>query len=287
MDTTKRGLRIRPAAAFAAVIGVGAAAWLLAAGRLPGADLTLAELRSLPPIYEVLYHRADQQALLRRAEDQMVTECMARAGHTYRAGPAATAEGDALGPRPFGIEETADLGDGGPALSEPSTPAAPGFAMALDGDQATRLRVTGESLEITIPTTGCRAEAEVRLAGANRVPLQEARVALFDAERESLDRLETDGEYAGLRAEWAECMKGAGIDAADPAALPVSGPDPAADPGVRADLRCKADTDFLDRAYRRMAELQEDVLAETPGLLGRWRDMRADQVAEARTILSG
>jgi hypothetical protein len=74
-----------------------------------------------------------------------------------------------------------------------------------------------------VPTTGCRAEAEQGLLGDDdRRNQKTARLLLYEAERNSLNRLDADPEYQGLVEACRVCMRAAGVPAADSTKLPAA-----------------------------------------------------------------
>ena len=54
---------------------------------------------------------------------------------------------------------------------------------------------------------------------------------------------------------------------------------------TRADLRCKADTDYLTVAYGRLAAIQETWLRENPTVLPQREALLRKQDAAARAVL--
>jgi hypothetical protein len=276
--------------AVAVTLAVGGAGAPTGSAAVTSAELSLDEVRRLPPIYAAVYHHPDAVRAYQKAERRLVTDCMARAGLAYddgarQAGP----ERDQL-PEPFGLESVPQDAAGGGGVSEAPRPDGERYGRALYGDPTKRIVARGAQLTIGIPGSGCLADAERRLQGQHRVRLLELRIQLFEAEREAVQRADGDAELGRLRAEWRDCMRAAGAPADDPATLRgrlPAGAALAANPLARADLACKDETDFLRRGYRRLAALQDEALARRPGTLAEWNELGRWQDAQVRAVLAG
>ncbi|MEU1179533.1 hypothetical protein ABZ464_18110 [Streptomyces sp. NPDC005820] len=296
-----RGGRGRRIAALLLVLAVGATAWALT-GRFGGPGPKAAEGRALspaelnrlgttPPIYALVYSWGPEKERIATAQQRLITACMTRQGFGYRAAPVAKAgETDIPRPRPFGVETLETRAAGADESLPPEQPRSKAFTRALYGDPDDKVSVKGRYVDVDQPATGCQAEAEKRLLGDGRERWLTLRLSLGEGEREALESLERDPAYRSVTARWQECMARAGFKAATPAgllrALPA-GTDVRRHPAVRADLRCKADTDYLRTAYARLAALQQrwldahpDVLAERTALFLRQRSA-ADRVLGA------
>lgn len=67
--------------------------------------------------------------------------------------------------------------------------------------------------------------------------------------------------------------------------LPVNA-DPRTDPGIRADLECKADTGYLTDAYASLAAAQRRELGPEPTALTEWQGLLRQQDTAAAAVLS-
>ncbi|MFF4590587.1 hypothetical protein [Streptomyces sp. NPDC001388] len=285
-----QGSRGRRVAALLLVLVVGATAWAFSA-RAGGprtdtgqaAALSPAELNELgtrPPIYALVYSWGPEKERIAIAKQRLITTCMARKGFTYRAAPVAEAgETDIPRPKPFGVETLESQGDVGDEAAEsmpPERPESKAFTRALFGDPDDKVSVKGRFVDVAQPSTGCQAEAEKRLLGDGRGRWLTLRLRLGEGERESLQSLERDTAFRTVGARWQRCMAHAGFGARTPVdllrALPA-GTDARTHPAVRADLRCKAGTGYLQTAYARLAAAQQ-----------RWLDAHPDVLAD-RTAL--
>ncbi|MFJ8106577.1 hypothetical protein [Streptomyces sp. NPDC096132] len=285
-----RGSRGRRVAALLLVLAVGATAWAFgtrAGGSEPGAahaaapsPAELDELGRKPPIYALVYSWGPEKERIATAQQRLITTCMARKGFTYRAAPVAAAgETDIPRPRPFGVETLETLEPPADEATEslpPEQPRSEAFTRALFGDQDDTVSVKGRYVDVSQPSTGCQAEAEKRLLGDGRLRWLTLRLRLGEGEKESLSGLDRDRAFRTVTARWRSCMAHAGFEAESPVrllkALPA-GTEVRTHPAVRADVRCKADTDYLPTAYSRLAALQQ-----------RWLDAHPDVLAD-RTAL--
>ncbi|MGY0003102.1 hypothetical protein [Micromonospora sp. I033] len=276
------------------VLVVAGAGWALGASASPAdpaeqAGPALAHLRTMPPIYRLVYTRTRTDERIDTAQQRLVTACMAKVGLTYTAPPPAKAGHAAEGPRPFGLESLdAPDADRARSVREEQRPDAVAYTRALYGDPEKRLSGRGERLSVSRPATGCLAEAEQRLLGDARQRWIQLRVLLFEAEQRSRDLLDQDSGFRAANAGWRRCMNRAGFTAPDPlrllATLPA-GTDVRTHPATRADTRCKASTGYLRIAYTRLAVVQTEVLGADPSIVRDWRGILARQDAAARAAL--
>ena len=58
-----------------------------------------------------------------------------------------------------------------------------------------------------------------------------------------------------------------------------------ADPTIRHDLTCKAETGYLEAAYERLAAVERQVLDRDPSVTRDWTALRDRQDAVARIVL--
>ncbi|MET8910357.1 hypothetical protein [Micromonospora sp. NPDC004551] len=276
------------------VLLVANAGWALGASAAPADNAdrpepALAQLRTTPPIYRLVYTRSSADERIDTAQQRLVGLCMGRLGFTYTAPPPAAAGQPAEGPRPFGLEslDSPDTGEA-PAVREEQRPDAAAYTRALYGDPKKRLVGRGKWLSASRPGAGCLAEAEQRLMGDARQRWIQLRVLLFEAEQRSRDLLDRDAEFQAANREWQRCMQRTGITASDPlrllAALPA-GSDVRTHPATRADTRCKTSTGYLRIAYTRLAVVQTEVLGADPSIVRDWRRILARQDAAARAAL--
>jgi hypothetical protein len=251
-------------------------------------DADVDRLRRLPPIHLAIYHRPVEDKTIDRAEAQLIAGCMARNGVRYEPEPSPTFGGDEVLLRPFGVEAAAEPRPATLDVPEQTNAEPDRYWRALYGDPAKRMEARGETLTVSIPAIGCQAEAERRLQGDQRVRALELRIRLFEAEALALDLLERDEPFTAAREAWRECIRAAGVNAADPVELLDTLPsemDLGQDPLVRADLACKDRTGLLAIGYTRLAALQYQVLAGRPNLLTEWDTLRQQQVRAARAVL--
>lgn len=240
----------------------------------------------LPPIYALLDGRNDLDRRIDQAEHQLVTECMAEQGFQYTdAGAQAAVDDTDSGLRLFGLESLADLD-----LASPEEPVSQGeaYGRALFGDPDQQLVATGARIVVSRPATGCLAESENRLLGDLRPRRMQLRMQLFDAERDTREQLDNDPEFRTLNDRWRACMTSAGIEAQDPLRLLADlpeGADPRSHPAVQADLRCKAETNYLRSAYARLSVLQQSWLDDNPKVATEWTAIRHRQSAAAQRVL--
>ncbi|HEU5472931.1 MAG TPA: hypothetical protein VFV67_19985 [Actinophytocola sp.] len=271
--------------AIAATLAAGLTALLLS-GSAPHVATGQADTRVVPPMYRMMYVPDDQDRRISEAREVLVTNCMAAHGLSYATHVEDITEAEALAAlQPFGLESLDDL------TTEPA-PAEPvhseEYARVLFGDPDQRMVARGERLEISSPGTGCLADAEYRLLGDQRQRASELRLRLYDGERDARERLDRDPAFLAATQRWRTCVNRFGIDAANPGDLLDKLPDDvvaATDPALRADLRCKRETGYLDTAYARLAELQDDWLTAHADLTGEWLALRQRQDHVARQVL--
>lgn len=240
---------------------------------------------SVPPIYALVYTRAPADERIAAAQRKLITACVAAAGFTYRAAPNADAADAADSPHPFGLESAEQ-----PLAASAQEPVenAQGYSQALYGDPKRTVTAKGATLSVSAPQEGCLADAERRLLGEGRVRWMQLHILFFEAEGTARDRLDADAAFRAVNDRWQQCMREAGIAAQDPRSLlksVPSGADVAADPTIRADLRCKERTGYLVPAYDRLTEMQRQVLAGDPALVPDWTSLRTKQDEAALRIL--
>jgi hypothetical protein len=138
--------------------------------------------------------------------------------------------------------------------------------------------------------TGCLAEAQARLLGGKDARQRELglRLTLDQGERDAVAALADDSALRTADADWSACMADKGVKATTPAEfarkLP-EGTDLGTDRTVAADLGCKRSTDYLERAYGRLAALQQDWLDRHTEDADAWRSLRSHEAEEAGKVL--
>ncbi|MFS8099190.1 hypothetical protein LFM09_18855 [Lentzea alba] len=267
----------RPHAVVVLVIALVA----LLSGSAPQADA-----RVVPPMFRMMYLPDDQDRSIAEARDSLIAACMAAHGHSYSVQVDDITEAEALAAlRPFGLESLENL------MPEPQPAEAvqgEDYARALFGDPGQRVKANGERLGMTLPATGCQADAERRLLGDQRLRALELRLRLYDGERDAREQLDRDPAFVAATERWRRCVSGFGVDARTPDELlsALSGDaDLAAEPAVRADVRCKHVTGYLGTAYARLAACQQNWLDEHADLVAEWRALRQRQHAVAQRVL--
>lgn len=249
---------------------------------------TPAELAGRLPFFKILYARTTEEVQVAEAQRRLGIDCMARQGFSYRPAPVA-GTGDTIDqPTTFGLES---LTTPQPAPSSPAPaeePPSPAFTRALFGDPGKRISAAGRTIRVSRPADGCLAEAEKRLLGADRLRWLQLRIQLGDGEKEARQQLDEDPEFRVVTERWRHCLHTAGYDQKDPVTLMYSLPrgiDPAKNPLVRADLRCKADTGYLTTAYTRLRAAQTAWLQRHPTLLTGWEALQLRRQDNARHVL--
>ncbi|GAA3841520.1 hypothetical protein ACFS5L_16925 [Streptomyces phyllanthi] len=254
-----------------------------------GSAVSLAEVRKRPPIYRFLYDWTPSARQIAVAQGRLITTCMAGHGFTYTPPPVATVEEGAQWPTPFGLETLDVPGTDTAETLPPEEPKGEAYTRALFGDPDDRIRAKSESFTVSRPATGCQAEAEERLLGDERLRWLRLRLRLGDGEREAFDMLEKAPGFRAAQARWRTCMKETGFDEKDPLRFLNSLPadtDIRTHRAARADVRCKADTDYLVAAYSELAAAQEKWLDEHPDVRAGWTELRKRQEAEAHRVLA-
>ncbi|MDN0199922.1 hypothetical protein [Streptomyces sp. S.PNR 29] len=270
------------------------AAWALT-GRTPaspqssGPEPAPTALRARLPLHGLLHASTDASRRVHQAEQRLVAACMAARGFRYDPAPAAAAD-SGTSPALFGIE-TLDR-QGGPGTREPmprERPRDEGFDRALYGDPARTISARNKVLRVTRPATGCLAEAQTRLLGRDgRTRDLTLRLRLDQGERDALRTLEKDPAFRAADSRWRTCMARAGVAAANPRELARGlprGTNPATHPSVRADLECKERTGYLERAYARLAAMQQRWLDDNQDAVTEWKALRLREDRAARQVL--
>jgi hypothetical protein len=268
------------------VLAVALAALL--AGSAPDVAVSgQAETRIVPPIHRMMYLPDDRDRRIADAKDVLVAGCMAGQGLDYTPQVEnVTGDGTLAALRPFGLESLENI------AAEPLPPEpvrGERYALALFGDPDLRMVARGERLEISWPATGCQADAEHRLLGDQRQRASELRLRFYDGERDAREQLDRDPVFVALNAGWRTCVNRLGIDAPDPAELLSLLPadaNLATDSAVRADLRCKQESGYLNTAYARLAFLQQHWLDAHGDLIGEWLALRQRQDTVALQVLN-
>jgi len=258
----------------------------LAASNPNGPAAADSRLRELPPIYGLIYRLNDADRRISTATQELIRSCMASQGLSYAPQVEEVTREQVLSElRPFGLET---LSGATTAPPPPETVADERHVLALFGDPDQRVVARGERLEVSAPATGCVADAEHRLLGENRMRGTEVRLRLFDGERDAREQLDRDPAFRSANARWSACMRRAGIEAADPLQLLETLPadiDLQSHPAIRADVRCKGATQYLETAYVRLATLQRAWLDAHPEIPAEWIALREHQDAVARQVL--
>jgi hypothetical protein len=283
-DLSPGGRALRRAAAVVALV-VGMAGGLSAS--VPGSAVTSQpHVRAVPPLYGLVYVVSESDQRIDTAKRTLIAACMASHGLTYApyvenvTGDRALAE-----LRPFGLETlngvTTDPPPPEPVHDEE-------YSRALFGDPDQQVVARGARLELSAPATGCIAEAEYRLLGADRVHGTEIRLKLYDGERDTREQLDNDKAFIAANSRWRACMNRAGIDAPSPTellhALP-SDTDIATHPATSADVGCKRETDYLTTAYARLAALQQAWMDTHRDVVTEWIELRHRQDVVAQQVL--
>ena len=249
-------------------------------------DGRLTALHALPPINGYLSTANPVDRRITVAEQRLTVDCMARQGLRYQPiAPPADAAADSA-PMPFGLETlptTAGDARETPAPEEQSER----FGRALLGDDAHRITVRGRRTTVTRSGNGCIAEAQQRLLGDGRPRWVQVLVLLYEAQEDARAQLDGDRGFRDANARWSACMRRHGMAYPHPMALfdDLSGvANLAADPRVRRDLACKAETGYLAAAYERLAAVQRQVLDRDPSVVRDWTALRNHQSAVARTV---
>jgi hypothetical protein len=276
----------RRAVTIVAVLVLSMAAIL--SGSIPQSVATgRSEGRAVPPIYRMMYLPNDLDRRIELGKVKLIADCMAAHGLSYTpyVEPEPTAEQALAGLRTFGLESL-DSVTTAPAPAE--HPQSEEYARVLFGDPDQQVEARGERLAISIPATGCQADAEYRLLGDKRQRATELRLRLYDGERDAREQLDRDPIFKSITARWRACMNRARIDTPSPTEMLRAlskGTDITKDPVVRADLKCKDETGYLTVAYRRLAAIQQEWLDKHADILNEWIDLRHRQDTVARSVL--
>jgi hypothetical protein len=234
--------------------------------------------RVVPPIFRMMYLSDDQDRRIAEARDMLVTDCMAAHGQRYSAQAEDTTEDEALAAlRPFGIESIEHFTTEPPPVEPVQSDE---YLRVLFGDPDQRVQAHGERLGISLPGNGCKADADHRLLGDQRQRALELRLRIYDGERDAREQLDRDPDFIAANEQWRKCVNRFGVDAQNPGDLlgKLSGDiDLATDPAVRADVRCKGETGYLDTAFARLAVLQQNWLDAHADLVAEWQALRQRQ----------
>lgn len=292
--TTTRS-RIWWAAGLALALVSGATAWAFtdrssASAQANGrTETSAAVLSTRLPIYSLLQTRTGTQADIVLAQRKLTIACMAKHGFQYKPAPIAnTAEAAGEHPTPFGPESLTTLAADVPQAPPSEAPTSKAFTRALYGDSDDRISAKGKAIQVSRPANGCQAEAEKRLLGDQRVRWLQLRIQLGEGENEARQQLEKDRAFRAANARWRTCLRAAGFDGKDPVSLLNAlprGTDLAKDPAVRADVRCKAETDYLSSAYGRLHAVQQAWLDRHAETHTGWKTLQRRQGAVARDVL--
>jgi hypothetical protein len=112
-----------------------------------------------------------------------------------------------------------------------------------------------EQISVSRPGTGCRAQAEARLLGSDRMYWMELRIKLYEAEVESRNKLNGDSVFLAVNSRWRACMRWSGLTFHNPMQLLARLPQDSANKTeslARADLMCKKSANYLNLAYSRL-----------------------------------
>jgi hypothetical protein len=247
-------------------------------------------LRSRLPFDPLLRTPAGTARRVHKAEQQLITACMARHGFRYQAAPSTRAGTAGGGPGQFGIDTLTPRSAAEPAGAQPSErPRGKAFTRALYGDPKRQISARNKAISVQGSATGCLAEAQTRLLGAGG-PQRELtlRVRLDQGERDALQALARDSAYRRATARWRACVRQAGITAKDPQQLAAGlSPDKplAAQPAARADITCKQTTGYLRQAYGRLAVMQQRWLEAHQGTETAWKALRKRKANAAARLL--
>lgn len=244
-----------------------------------------------PPIYAALYGTGATQLKINLARERLVARCMTKLGFTYPMVPAARSTDSGSRPMPFGLESLDR-----PELRQTEAPRPtpgrtdPPYVRALFGDEGKRVSARGTRVSVARPATGCVAEAEQRLLGADRQRWITLRIQFYEAELTARHKLDADPAFRSLNAKWATCMARSRYHLKDPRQLPGTLPaeaDLRNQPLAQADLACKAETEYFATAYTRLAEMQRTALAGNPRAIRDWSTLLDRQMSVARTLGAG
>lgn len=257
---------------------------------------SLVTLRTALPLHGLLNSSTETARQVHRAEQSLIATCMARRGFAYEQAPdpaPAGSETASTDKSYFGIESV------DPAAGESAAPGqqpvernrGQGFDRALYGDPERRISAQNKVIRVTRPATGCLTEAQTRLLGRDgRQRDLTLRLTLDQGERDAVESLADDTAFRAADTDWRTCMADTGVNASDPRDFAQHLPtdtDLATNPSVTADLTCKKRTRYLERAYGRLAAMQQDWLARHREHAAEWRSLRAHEAGEADRVLRG
>lgn len=291
LTTSRSRFRYAAVLAVALALVAGVTAWAFA-DRSPASAPTdgrtstsPAELSKRLPFSVLLQERSGPQRSVVLAQRKLTGACMARLGFQYKPTAIETAEEHAT---PFGPESLAGLTPALPQAPPSEEPVSKAFIRALYGESDDRISAKGKLMAVTRPANGCQAGAEKQLLGDQRLRWLELRIRLGEGEKEARQQLDKDPGFRAANARWSTCMRDAGFDAKDPVSLLYDlprGTDLAKSPAVRADIRCKGETDYLSAAYARLHAVQQTWLDRHAGTLTEWQTLQRRQGAVAREVL--
>ncbi|MGW0606389.1 hypothetical protein [Streptomyces sp. NPDC002640] len=254
----------------------------------------LTALRGSLPLHTLLNASPEAARQAHRAEQALIAACMTRHGMRYEPAPnLAPAGSETVGTSPshFGIEAVGTPSEQAPPTRQPTERRQDAsFDRALYGDPERKIAARNKAIRVTRPATGCLAEAQTRLLGGREARQRDLalRLSLDQGERDAVAGLARDPALRTADEDWSACMADEGVQATTPATfaqrLP-EGTDLATDPSVTADLRCKQRTDYLTRAYGRLAALQRHWLKRHQDDAAEWRTLRSHEATEAAKVL--
>jgi hypothetical protein len=283
------------AAVLALALVSGATAWAFtdrSSTSAPAADRTEtspAALSKRLPFNSLLHTRTQTQRNIALAQRKLTVSCMAERGFQYKPAPIANAAETAdEHPTPFGLESLAAPAAGATQAPPSETPVSKAFTRALYGDPDDRISAKGKLIQVSRPADGCQAEAEKRLLGDRRLRWLQLRIQLGEGEKEAQRQLEKDPAFRTANARWRTCMRAAGFDEKDPVSLLYElprGTDLRKHPAVRADIRCKGETNYLSSAYTRLHAVQRAWLDRHGEVVTAWQTLQGRQGDVAREVL--
>ena len=250
---------------------------------------TADELSARLPLYRLLHAPTDAQWRIDEAQRQLTIACMTKLGFRYGPAPAPKPSGtDAEHPTPFGLETLTPAGTSAAEDGPSEVPQSKAFARALYGDPDKLISAHGKLIKVSRPADGCQAEAEKRLLGDERLQWLQLDIQLGEGEQEARKQLNNDPAFRAANARWAQCMHEAGFQQKDPLSLLYGLPrdtDLSTNSAAHADVRCKADTDYLRVSYTRLNAVQQTWLAKHASTLTAWNSLQRRQNAAAGQVL--
>jgi hypothetical protein len=247
-------------------------------GVTASARVTSASAYRAAPMH-ILYEHTLATDRIAQAEHRLITDCMAKHGHTYT-GAAPVTDQNPDRPTPFGYETLPDgTTSTDPPAEQPASQAL-GYERALLGDPAQRLVAEVGGMRVSGPAGGCIAEAKQRLLPNQREQWMRLQIQLYQAQDRAVRSLAEDARFRAATEQWRTCVRGYGFTWKNPVeaqlALPV-GADARTYPGTLVDLHCKERTGYLATAYARLADAQRRELGPTPNMLTEWQNLLRDQ----------